>query len=103
MSKTIDLQIEKSVRLIEALKNHLDKFKDKGISLADLDEMSDNLKRLKESSKTAEEIRTRLSEQVKTTNNILAQEKEAYAKTKTVVRNNYPQEEWIHYGVTDKR
>ena len=103
MSKTIDLQIEKSTRLIEALKAHIGEFKSKGISMADLDDMSDNLKKLQESSKTAEEIRAKLSAQVKTTNNILAQVKEAYTKTKAVVRNNYPQEEWIKYGVIDKR
>lgn len=103
MSKTIDLQIEKSKKLIEGLRAHMDEFVGKGVSASDLDTMTDNLKRLSDSSKAAEAIREQLSEQVKTTNNILAQVKEAYAKTKAVVRNNYPQEEWINYGVTDKR
>lgn len=103
MSKTIDLQIGKSTRLIEGLKAHIDEFADKGVSLSALDAMSDNLTRLRESSKAAEDLRARLSEQVKSTNAILAQVKEAYAKTKAVVRNNYPQEEWARYGVTDKR
>lgn len=103
MSKTIDIQIEKSDRLIGGLKAHIGEFADKGISLAALDDMADNLRRLEESSKAAEEIRAKLTEQVRTTNNILTQVKEAYAKTKAVVRNNYPQEEWIKYGVTDKR
>lgn len=39
----------------------------------------------------------------KTTNNILAQCKEAYLAAKAVVRNNYSQEQWSNYGVTDKR
>jgi hypothetical protein len=65
--------------------------------------MADNLKRLSDSSKAAEAIREKWSNQVVTTHNILVQVKEAYAKTKAVVRNNYPQEEWIKYSVSDKR
>lgn len=103
MSKTIDLQIEKSARLIEALRAHIGEFTSKGITTTDLDDMSDNLNRLKESSRTTEDIRARLSAQVKTTSHILSQAKEAYAKAKAVVRSNYPQEEWIKYGVVDKR
>lgn len=103
MSKTIDLQIEKSERLIEGLRAHMEEFKDKGVSESDLDAMADNLKRLSDSSKAAEAIREKWSNQVVTTHNILVQVKEAYAKTKAVVRNNYPQEEWIKYGVSDKR
>lgn len=103
MSKTIDLQIEKSTRLIEALKAHIGEFENKGVSMDELNAMTDNLGKLQDSSKIAEELRGKLSGQVKTTNNILAQCKEAYTKVKSVVRNNYPQEEWIKYGVTDKR
>lgn len=65
--------------------------------------MADNLKRLSDSSKAAEAIREKWSNQVVTTHNILVQVKEAYAKTKAIVRNNYPQEEWIKYSVSDKR
>lgn len=103
MTKTIDIQVEKSTRLIKALKANIAEFQDKGVSTDELDDMAENLRRLEESSKAADELRAKLSEQVKTTNNILSQCKEAYAQTKAVVRNNYPQEEWIKYGVTDKR
>lgn len=103
MSKTIDLQIEKSTRLIEALKAHIEEFESKGVSMDELNAMTDNLNKLQDSSKVAEELRRKLSEQVRSTNNILAQCKDTYSKVKSVVRNNYPQEEWIKYGVTDKR
>lgn len=103
MSKTIDIQIEKSTRLIDALKKHIAEFQDKGVSLAGLDDMAEQLKRLEESSKAAEDLRAKLSAQVRNTNNILADCKKAYTETKQVVRNNYPQEEWINYGVIDKR
>lgn len=103
MTKTIDIQVEKSTRLIKALKANIAEFESKGVSIAQLDRMAEDLKRLEESSDAAEELRKKLSDQVKNTNNILAQCKDDFAKTKAVVRNNYPQEEWINYGVTDKR
>lgn len=103
MSKTIDLQIEKSTRLIEALKAHIGEFESKGVSMDNLNAMTENLKKLQDSSKVADELRRKLSEQVKTTNNILSQCKDTYFKVKSIVRNNYPQEDWIKYGVIDKR
>ena len=103
MSKTIDLQVEKSTRLINALKAQIDDVHDKGISLEELDAMSNQLNELYKNSEDTEVLRKHLSEQVKRTNRILAQCKEMYIRTKNVVRNNYPQEEWIKYGVIDKR
>lgn len=103
MSKTIDTQIEKSTRLIEALRQHIGDVQDKGVTIDGLDAMARRLDDLRESSKVAEDLRARLSAQVKNTNAILADCKRAYAETKAVVRNNYPQEQWLTYGVTDKR
>lgn len=103
MSKTIDIQVEKSKRLIEGLKAHLSDVQDKGVSTEKLESMEADLKRLAESAKIAEDLRAKLSAQVKNTNGILAECKRSYVDTKAVVRNNYPQEEWIKYGVIDKR
>ena len=103
MSKTIDLQVEKSTRLINALKAQIDEVHDKGISLEELDAMSNQLNELHKNSEDTEVLRKHLSEQVKRTNRILAQCKEMYKRKKNMVRNNYPQEEWIKYGVIDKR
>lgn len=103
MTKTIDIQVEKSTRLMEALKRHISEVQDKGVSLAGLDKMAEQLKLLEESAKAAEELRAKLSAQVKHTNDILAGCKKAYVETKSIVRDNYPQEKWINYGVMDKR
>lgn len=103
MSKTIDTQIEKSTRLIEGLKAHIAELQDKGINASELDNMANQLKQLKESADTADEIRAKLSKQVRQTNSILTDCKRAYMEAKSVIRNNYLQEEWAKYGVTDKR
>ena len=103
MSKTIDLQVEKTMRLVNALKDRIEEVHDKGISLEELDAMTNKIKELQDSSRKTDELRNRLSAQVKNTNSILAQCKEMYVSTKNIIRNNYPQDQWIQYGVIDKR
>ncbi len=103
MSKTIDLQIEKSNLLINTLKRRFSEVEDKGIRMSELRDLSAQLEKLQASSKQTEEMRERLSAQVHTTNNILAQVKEKYKNIKEVVRVNYRQDQWIHFGVLDKR
>lgn len=103
MSKTIDLQVQKSATLINALRGRLDEVRDKGFSLESLDAMQQRLEELQENAKEVETLRVKLSEQVKKTNAILTECKKNFINTKAVVRNNFLQEEWIKYGVTDKR
>lgn len=103
MSKTIDIQTEKSRRLIKGVRAHMAELQDKGISPSELDDMEEQLRRLEESSTAADGLRAKLSAQVKTTNSILNECKQRYMAVKAVVRNNYPQERWADYGVTDKR
>lgn len=103
MSKTIDLQVQKSATLINALRGRLDEVRDKGISQESLDAMQQRLEELQENAKEVETLRARLSEQVKNTNAILTECKNSFINTKAVIRNNFLQEEWIKYGVTDKR
>ena len=103
MSKTIDLQIEKSKTLVNALKHNFSEVSSKGVKMNDLDELINQLEKLQASSKQTDELRERLSEQVHTTNNILVQVKQQFKEIKDIIRLNYPQEKWINYGVLDKR
>lgn len=103
MSKTIDLQIEKSRVLIEGLSRNIEALRDKGIASDALENMSADLDRLKASNDECDRIREELSLKVKAMNEILAQVKDAFAEKKRIIKTNYPQEQWINYGVQDKR
>ena len=103
MSRTIDLQVEKSMTLINALKKKYSDVKDKGIKMEDLQEMEIQLANLKTSSMQADELREKLSAQIRATNNILVQIKESYKNTKDIIRGYYPQECWSEFEVMDKR
>ena len=103
MSKTIDLQIEKSRVLIEGLGKNIETLRDKGIASEELHAMAADLERLKLSNDECDKIREELSRKVKAMNDILTTVKEAFAEKKRIIKTNYPQEQWIQYGVQDKR
>ena len=103
MSKTIDLQIEKSGVLIEGLSKNIETLRDKGIVSDELQAMTADLERLKVANDECDKIREELSQKVKNMNAILSGVKEAFAEKKRIIKVNYPQEQWIRYGVQDKR
>lgn len=103
MSKTIDLQIEKSRVLIEGLNKNIETLRDKGIKSEALASMASDLDRLKVANDECDKIREELSQKVKAMNEILAGVKEAFAEKKRIIKVNYPQEQWLRYGVQDKR
>ena len=103
MSKTIDLQIEKSRTLIDGLRKNLTELADKSISAEVLAEMDTQLQALAEANAECDALRAQLSQRVKNMNGILTQVKEAYAEKKKTIKGYYPQEEWSRLGVMDKR
>lgn len=103
MSKTIDLQIEKSRVLIEGLRRNIEALRDKGFSTEELDSMSADLADLKQANDECDAIREQLSAKVKNVNGILSGVKEKFAEKKKIIKGTYPQEEWLRYGVQDKR
>lgn len=103
MSKTTELQIEKSQVLIEGLNRHIAELSSKGIQAASLTTMSEDLAILKKMSEECDALKETLSGKVKEMNTVLKRVKDTFADHKRIVKSNYPQERWIDYGVQDKR
>ena len=103
MSKTVDLQIEKSRFLIQGLKNNLAVVKDYGFTETELQAMDKQLDELAKASADTDAAYAVLDEKRKKMNGILDQVKEAFTDKKKVIKANYPQEKWINFGVQDKR
>ena len=103
MSKTIELQIEKSRVLIEGLSKNIGALTSKGITDSSLESMTKDLEKLALANEECSRVREELSIKVKHMNSILATVKEAFADEKRIIKTNYPQEHWIRYGVQDKR
>ena len=103
MSKTIDLQVEKSRVLIEGLRKNLAELADRGIRQDELDIMSAELDALAKANEECDTIREALTAKVKEVNTKLLVVKDKFAEKKKIIKNNYPQDEWARYGVMDKR
>jgi len=103
MSKTIDLQVGKSETLIAGLRQHLSELSDKGIHAATLDGMEKDLDSLRAANEECDRLRAELSQKVRAMNGVLQQVKDSFAANKRIVKVSYPQEDWVKYGVTDKR
>ena len=65
--------------------------------------MSRDLDQLHEANLECDRIRQMLTGKVRHMNDVMSKVKESYAQKKRVVKVNYPQEQWLSYGVQDKR
>jgi len=103
MSKTIQTQIDKSQTLLNGLRKNASEVSERGITNTSLVEMEEKIKQLSVANQECDALRAELSEKVRTMNRILAEVKEQFISKKKVIKMNYPQENWIKFGVIDKR
>ena len=103
MSKTTEIQIEKSRNLIEGLRRHVREMGERGVSNNEINEMEKTVAMLSEANAEVDRLREELTPKVKQMNEVLARVKEAYADKKKTLKGYYPQERWPDYGIPDKR
>ncbi len=102
MSKTVEIQIEKSRNLIEGLRKHLNGIGG-GVTNEEIDAMEQAVTELTVANAEVERLREELTPKVKQMNAVMDRVKEAYAEKKKTLKGYYPQERWADYGVPDKR
>jgi len=66
-------------------------------------EMENDSKKALELIKEVEELRAKTSEKLQEANEYLAKAKEKYNDLRQTIRNSVTQEQWIRYGLQDKR
>ncbi len=103
MSKTVEIQIEKSRSLIEGLRRHVREMGELGVSSDEINEMEQAIKMLEVANTEVDRLRGELTVKVKNMNTVMARVKESYAEKKKALKGYYPQERWMDYGVPDKR
>ncbi len=103
MSKTVEIQVEKSRNLIAGLRKHISERGEQGVSNQQIHDMEVVLKQLEEANNEVERLREELSPKVKHMNEVLLAAKTAYGDTKKMLKEWYPQERWQEYGIPDKR
>lgn len=114
MSKTVEIQIEKSRSLVEGLRRHVREMGERlrvgdgtsgmrGVSNDEINAMEQAIKELETANAEVDRLREELTPKVKKMNDVMARVKEAYAEKKKTLKGYYPQERWMDYGIPDKR
>lgn len=102
MSKTVELQIEKSRNLVEGLRKHLNGIGG-GVTNDEIDELEQAVNELENINSEVEQLRGQLVPKVKQMNMTMSRVKTSFAEMKKTLKGYYPQERWIEYGIPDKR
>ena len=103
MSKTTEIQIEKSRSLIEGLRRHVREMGERGISNREINEMENTVAMLSVANAEVDRLREELTPKVKKMNDMMTIVKSSYAESKKTLKGYYPQERWPDYGIPDKR
>jgi hypothetical protein len=103
MSKTTEVQIEKSRNLIEGLRRHVREMGERGISSTEINEMEKTVAMLTDANAEVDRLRAELTPKVKKMNDLMTIVKASYAESKKTLKGYYPQERWPDYGIPDKR
>ena len=103
MSKTVEIQIEKTRSLLEGLRRHVKEMGERGVTNDEINAMEQAVNELAASNAEVDRLREELAPKVKQMNTVMARVKDVYAEKKKTLKGYYPQERWIDYGVPDKR
>lgn len=103
MTKTIEIQLEKSRMFVKGMKRHISEMGERGVTNAEVAKFEENLATLEQQSAEVDKIREELSVKVRRMNETFLAVKETYSDAKKVIKGYYPQERWIDYGIPDKR
>ena len=103
MSKTVEIQIEKSRGLVEGLRRHVREMGERGVTNDEINAMEQAVKELEAVNAEVDSIREQLTPTVAKLKVAMDRVKEAYSEKKKTLKGYYPQERWMDYGVPDKR
>jgi len=103
MSKTVEIQIEKSRNLIKGLRKHIAEKGEKGITGNEIHSMEDTIMQLEAVNGEVDKIREELTEKVQNLNELFKNVKDVFMEKKKTMKGYYPQELWTVYGIPDKR
>ena len=103
MSVTNLNEIDKADVLVAGLRKHLKEAQELGITIDALNRLEEAAKAMRQKDAEVDELRRQTTIKVRENMNLIADMKEQMLTMRKAVKARYPQNEWIKYGVQDKR
>lgn len=103
MSVTNLNEIDKADVLVAGLRKHLKEAQELGITIDALNRLEEAAKALRQKDAEVDELRRQTTFKVRENMNLIANMKDQMLTMRKAVKARYPQNEWIKYGVQDKR
>ena len=103
MSKTVEIQIEKSQNLIQGLRKHVKENGGNDFNESEISALQESLQQLQAANDEVTRLREELAPKVKHMNEIFDAIKVSHKDLKQRLKGLYPQERWADYGIPDKR
>lgn len=103
MSVTNLNEIDKADVLVAGLRKHLKEAQELGITIDALNRLEEAAKALRQKDAEVDELRRQTTIKVRENMNLIADMKDQMLTMRKAVKARYPQNEWIKYGVQDKR
>lgn len=103
MSVTNLNEIDKADVLVAGLRKHLKEAQELGITIDSLNRLEEAAKAMRQKDAEVDELRRQTTIKVRENMNLIADMKDQMLTMRKAVKARYPQNEWIKYGVQDKR
>ena len=103
MSVTIVNEIDKANVLVAGLRKHLDEVKKYGITTDAINKLEEAGKALKQKDEEMDVLRRQSTLKARENRELLTDLKLQMLGFRKTIKGNYPQTDWIKYGVQDKR
>lgn len=103
MSKTFEDNALKAKVLSEGLRQHLSEVEKYGVKETDLLQLEKDVQVAIEMNQKVEALREEVSAQLQAANAALADIKERAMRYRSIIKQNFPQEQWLRFGLPDKR
>lgn len=103
MSKVFEENAQKAINLSEGLKKHFSEVSRYGVIESELDRLKDDALAAIAKIKEVEAMRLEVSKKLIAANAALDAVKEHAMKYRKLIKSHYSQEQWLRFGIQDKR
>lgn len=103
MSKTFETNAQKALTIASGIKKHLSEVAHLGIKAEGLEKLEAEANKAIEMIQEVDALRQTVSEKLQAANEQLADVKELAMGYRQTIKNNFPPEQWEHFGIMDKR